>query len=318
MHPCLRLLVIAGSPLLVAALVPVVHAGSDADGPPFPPLIELPLGFQPEGVASHGSLIYVGNVRDGAIFVADPRTGSGHILVQPPERRVALGLELDPRTNYLFVAGGSTGHVYVYDADTGESVADYALASAPTGINDVVVTRDAATFTDSARNVLYRLPLGRGGRLPPPDQVRTVPLGGETETIPGAFNANGIEATPDGKELIVVNTTVGKLYRVDPDTGFATTIDLGVSVRNGDGLVLRGRTLYVVENASNRITVFRLSHDFSRGNLVDVISDPRFDFPTTAAVVGHALYVANPRFTTRPTPETRYHVLRVPLPSGCD
>ncbi|MFN2469895.1 MAG: hypothetical protein ABR583_02695 [Gaiellaceae bacterium] len=60
----------------------------------------------------------------------------------------------------LFVSGAGTGKAFVYDARTGAPLATYQLATTtPTFINDVVVTRKAAYFTDSRQQVLYRLPL---------------------------------------------------------------------------------------------------------------------------------------------------------------
>lgn len=42
----------------------------------------------------------------------------------------------------------------------------------------------------------------------------------------------------DEKALIIVNELSGELYRVDPESGEATVIDLGgVLLRGGDGLV---------------------------------------------------------------------------------
>jgi hypothetical protein len=91
----------------------------------------------------------------------------------------------------------------------------------------VIVTRLAASFTDSFNPVLYRVELGSGGRLLDQGAVETVPLSGEFRFVPGEFNANGIEATPDSKWLSVVNSPLGTHYRVDPDTGEAPEIDLG-------------------------------------------------------------------------------------------
>jgi hypothetical protein len=41
----------------------------------------------------------------------------------------------------------------------------YSLGATPTFINDVVVTHDAAYFTDSQRDVFYRIPIGPTGAL---------------------------------------------------------------------------------------------------------------------------------------------------------
>ena len=121
-------------------------------------------------------------------------------------------------------------------------MAVYTLTSVtPTFINDVIVTRDAAYFTDSSNPVFYRLPLGPGGRLPEAGAVQTIPLGGDYAHVSG-LNLNGIEATPNGKTLIAVHSTLGVLYSIDPDTGVARTIDLaGASLTGGDGLLLQGR-----------------------------------------------------------------------------
>ena len=130
--------------------------------------------------------------------------------------------------------------------------------------------------------------------------------------MPG-FNANGIEATPNGEWLIVVNSTVGALYRVDPRTGDATQIDLGgASVAAGDGLLLQGSTLYVVRNQLNTIVVIELSSDLLQGTVQGEITSPLFDVPTTIAMFGSSLYAINARFSTPPTPTTTYSVVRVP------
>jgi hypothetical protein len=44
---------------------------------------------------------------------------------------------------------------------------------------------------------------------------------------------------------------------------------------------------------------------------VRTISDEDFDVPTTIARVGKSLYAPNARFTTPPTPDTEYDVVRV-------
>jgi len=100
---------------------------------------------------------------------------------------------------------------------------------------------------------------------------------------------------------------------VDPATGVATRIDLGTgAVPNGDGILLRGKTLYVVQNQLNRIAVIELDSDFSAGTIERTITSPLFRVPTTVAAFGNALYVVNARFGTPPTPDTEYEVVRAP------
>jgi sugar lactone lactonase YvrE len=279
----------------------------------FPKIIPLPNGFQPEGIViGRGTNLYAGSLATGAIYRADLRTGEGALLVPPQTGRIAVGLDYDRRTNYLFVSGGSLGTGYVYDAKTGESKAAYTFTSGSTFVNDAIVTRKAAYFTDSSRPVLYRVPLGAQGRLPDQSAITEVPLSGDFVFVPGAFNANGIEATPNGKWLIVVHSARGELYRVDPATGQATLIDLGGgSVPAGDGLLLQGHTLYVVQNQLNQIAVINLKDNFTRGRIEATLTDADFRVPTTIANYGNRLYLVNARFGTPPTPDTEYEVVQV-------
>jgi hypothetical protein len=295
--------------LMLPLALPVVAAPPQ----PFPPVIPLPNGFQPEGIAvGHGSRFFVGSLATGAIYSGDLRTGQGEILVPPQEGRVAVGLSFDPRSNYLFVAGGPTGAGYVYDAATGANVAAYQFTPPGTFVNDVVVTRTGAYFTDSFRPYMYHVPLSARGRLPDPAAVEEIMLGGDFDSVPGAFNANGIDATPNGKSLLIVNSALGTLYRVDPGTGDASLIDLGGgSVPAGDGILLHGKTVYVVQNVLNQIAVVQLQPDFGSGTVVRTISDAPFRVPTTIAEFGDALYAVNARFDVTPGPDTEYEVVQV-------
>ena len=90
------------------------------------------------------------------------------------------------------------------------SAIQLATGGDPTFVNDVVVTGDAAWFTDSFRAVLYRLGLSTNGPRP---RVERPPLTGDFELV-GGFNTNGIEATPDGKSLVIVQCITGKLFPV--------------------------------------------------------------------------------------------------------
>lgn len=306
-----RAIVIVGV-LLILTLPQVSAAAAPADT--FPALISLPNGFRPEGIAvGHGTSFFVGSLAAGAIYRGDLRTGQGEILVPPQEGRVAVGLSFDPRTNLLFVAGGPTGAGHVYDVTTGTSLATYQLTEPGSFVNDAVVTRTGVYFTDSFRPFLYRVPPSAGGVLPDQSAVEEIPLGGDFEFVPGAFNANGIDATPNGKSLVIVNSSLGTLYRVDPETGDATLIDLGGgAVPSGDGILLHDRTLYVVQNVLNQIAVVNLDRELSSGTVVDTITNPDFRVPTTIARFGNALYAVNARFDVTPTPDTEYEVVRVP------
>jgi sugar lactone lactonase YvrE len=295
--------------LLTAAAVAVVATAAFAKT--FPDTIALPNGWQPEGIAvGNGTTFYVGSIPTGAVYRGDLRTGKGATLVAAASGRAAIGLEHD--RGRLFVAGGPTGKGFVYNARTGALIRELQLATGggATFVNDVVVTTRAAFFTDSNRAVLYRLALSKNGA--PAATARAITLTGDFQLLPG-FNLNGIDATPNGKTLVVVQSGPGKLFRVDPATGATKLVDLGgATVMNGDGLLLVGRTLYVVQNRNNRIAVVTLGAGLSTGQISRTITDSDFDVPTTVDRHGSSLYAVNARFGTTPDPTTTYSVVRVP------
>ena len=282
----------------------------------FPEVISLPNGFSPEGITfGAGATFYVASLATGAVFRGDARTGTGDLLVPAQPGRSACGVRYDSRGNRLWVAGSLTGQAYVYEAATGTTLATYQLsdpANGPTSVNDAVLLRDAVYFTDNARPVIYRIPLGPGGSLPPASAVQTIALTGEFAFISGGVNGNGIVTTPNEDQLIVGNTFTGVLSRVDPVTGRATPIDLGGgSVPWADGMVLIGRTLYVVQGLFDRVAIVRLSADFTTGVIEGAITNPALAFPSSIAAFGNVFYAVNARFDVPPEPGVEYQVVRL-------
>ncbi|WP_431956957.1 SMP-30/gluconolactonase/LRE family protein [Nocardia lijiangensis] len=310
-----RILGILATLACVGGTVLVPAGRAAADSPVFPGTITLPAGFRPEGIAI-GALpvAYFGSMADGSIYRADLVTGQGDILSRGPGTP-ALGLQMDHRGR-LFVAGGTGGDVRVVDAWTGAVLANYQLATPPdTFVNDVVLTPTGAWFTDSRTPVLYHLPLGPDGALPATEAVQRLPLRGDIAYVPGAFNANGIVRTPDGAGLILVQSVTGLLFRVDPATGATRQLDLGgEALPDGDGLLLEGSTLYVVQNRRNAIAVITFDPAGTTGTVVRRITDPRFDVPATVAAFGGRLYLPNARFDTPPEPTTPYNAVAVERP----
>jgi sugar lactone lactonase YvrE len=270
----------------------------------FPRRLNLPNAWQPEGIAAGaGSQLFVGSLASGAVIRVDARTGRSRVVVGGRQGRAATGLKR--AGNRLFVAGAGSGRAWVYDARTGRQLKAYRLAppGEDTFVNDVVVTGRGAYFTDSLRNALYLVPRDLSS-------AREIALTGIT--LSAGNNLNGIVATRDGRSLIAVQTNAGALWRIDPGTGQGTRIDLGgASAANGDGLLLSGRTLYVVRNRNNRIAVFNLRADLSRATLSRTIRSGNFDVPTTVARIGDRLYAVNARFGTTASSRTRYWITRV-------
>jgi sugar lactone lactonase YvrE len=283
-------------------------ASSGAHADLFPTLIQLPDNWLPEGIAI-GLLpfAYFGSRADGSIYRANLITGTGRVLPTPGPGTPAVGLKLD-LLGRLFVAGGTAGNGRVVSALSGRILVNFQFTTAESFVNDVVLTADAAFFTDTRNPALYVVPLGRHGSLPSSNSFRTLTL------PPELVNLNGIAETPDRRALLVIQSNTGTLFRVDKSTGASTTVDLdGESLPNGDGLLLDGRTLYAVQNRLNTVAVLRMSRDGTSGRLLERVTDPRFDVPTTVARFFDRLYLPNARFGAVP-PATTFTAVAIPVP----
>jgi sugar lactone lactonase YvrE len=295
-------------PLLVLSLVAAVAVPAAAARPA--EVIVLPGATSAEGIAAgRGATFYAGDLFAGDIFRGNIRRGTAELFIDAPAGRMAVGMAADLAHGLLFVAGGFTGQGYVYDLDTGATVASYQFATPPaTVINDVAVTRRGAWFTDSLQGQLYFVPVSRAG-VPAPS-FSTLALSGPAADTSGEFNLNGIQATTNGKTLIVAHSTNGQLYTVDPRTGASATI-AGVSVPQVDGIVLQGRRLWAVQN-TNQVTRIRLDGHLRSGVVEEVITSALFQVPATAALFGRRLAVVNAKFDTGiPPTADQYEIVLV-------
>jgi hypothetical protein len=165
-------------------------------------------------------------------------------------------------------------------------------------------------FTDSNNQQLYRISFGHRGALPA--AAETVPLTGDLSYSAG-FNLNGIDATTNGKWLVVVQSNEGKLFRVDARTGVTRELALtGGDVMRGDGLLLQGKRLFVVQNTLNQIAVIRVNHRLTKGTIERLVKDQLFVVPTTIDDVKHdTLYAVNARFGETSPLTAPYNIVRV-------
>ncbi|NAZ85913.1 NHL repeat-containing protein, partial [Kineococcus indalonis] len=278
-----------------------------------PETVALPTGSEPEGITSGwGTTFYAGSRADGSVVRGDLRTGGSSELVPGVEGRTAVGMRYDRWTDRLWVAGGATGAVTAYDGSTGAELGRWVVPGSGF-LNDVEVTRDAVYVTDSAVQRLVVVPLGADGRVPGADGARTLDITGDLAYGTG-FNANGIRAYRDA--LVVTQSSTGDLFRVDPATGVSDRIEVsGPDLTAGDGLVLRGRTLYVVYGFStDAAAVVRLSPDGRSGEVLGPVQDEDLDRPTTGVLAAGALWLVNGRFQLTDTSTAEYQVVRVDLP----
>lgn len=310
--------------LLIVAVIALLGLNSlTVRAVSFPDQIDLPDGFFPEGIAvGRGTDFYVGSLSDGSIYKGDLLTGEGAVLTDAPGQFVTVGIEVDQHER-VWVAGGPSGSGRVYDGDTGELLASYTFTGPfESFVNDVLVTNDAAYFTDSGTSNdpdpavlrfagsprLFVVPLGSGQILPEQSEVWTLPVNAPDIDFP---NLNGIETTPGGSSLVVGHTVGEELFRVDPSNGDSTAIDIGgVPLLGNDGLIRQGNTIYVVENAISQVSAVKIAPDGSSGRVTAVYPVVGAETPTTADLFGNALYAVDARFASMEGP---YKAFRVEL-----
>mgnify|MGYP001827497946 CR=1 FL=1 len=314
---------------LIALALPALSV-SAADKP-FPTRVPTLDGAASEGFAIGKGHTAYNSSPDGSLYKVDLRSGKGEVLVdiQDPLDCLKLGMRVDDRTNYLFVAGCIYGNALVLDADNGATIGEYQLnTSGEFGIvNDLTITKDAVYFTDSFRPVLYRLPLSRDGAISlDPGAATEIPLPPEfLNTDPFCCTGNGIVSTPDGKILIIGHSNLARLYRFDTASGDIDQIAVDGPLSGFlDGIAMRGKTLYIMTPYNfpgppvsiDRIQVVELDKDYLSGTLVDEITDPEnLDGVASGAIFGNSLYVNNARYATPfpPEPDTPFWVTKLKI-----
>jgi sugar lactone lactonase YvrE len=301
----------AAVPLLLLVLVLLAALAAPAAAARPAQVIVLPGATSAEGIAAgRGATFYAGDLFAGDIFRGNLQRGTAERFIDAPAGRMAVGMAADVAHDLLFVAGGFTGQAYIYDTRSGATVASYQFGDPQTSlINDVALTKDGAWFTDSLQAQLYFVPVSRAGV--PGSTFRTLAVSGPAAATGGEVNLNGIQATANGKTLIVAHSTTAQLYTVDPATGASAAI-AGVSVPNVDGIVLEAGRLWAVQNFSNQVSRIRLAPDLRSGVVEAVITSPLFQVPTTAARFGSRLAVVNAKFDTGiPPTATQFEVIVV-------
>ena len=289
----------AAAALAASTAVPAVVAAPDK------PSIEYVLTENhgnPEGVAwdNASQTFFTGTVADGTIYRGTLGDTTVDVWVAGAEGRAAIGMKVD--RGLLYVAGGATGRITVYDIDTASVVASFETGAGGF-LNDLVVTKAGVFVTDSFRPVLWKVTA---------DQVAAG--GGTPEAIPvapeipfgGGFALNGIVAFNGGRELIVVHSSLGTLYRITfTDEGREIT-QLDAPTVNGDGLLVDQGMLIVVLGDDAELAFLDLNSDRSGATLLEseTRTDPTFQRPSTLARAHNLYLVVNADFTTNTPPFT--------------
>jgi sugar lactone lactonase YvrE len=292
----------APDPPLTESLTASPAKSSTHGGGPLPDRYVLPgSSVFPEGIAydERTGLVFVSSTTDGTIFRgrSSDETLTPFLAGRTDGRTTAIGLEVD-NEGHLFVAGGGTGLVFVYDELTGALLARLSGGSSPTFINDIAVDKDGVGYaTDSQSPVIYRIvPNGAGGYT----LERWLSLTGTPIVYTTGFNLNGIVVSENDRYLFTVQSNTGKIYRIDIATKAIVQVDVGGALfPNADGLWLQGNSLYVLQNQQETINEVRLQGNHARGTLVSRTTDPSFMYPTSLVGARGRLLVVNSQFDRR-------------------
>jgi len=304
----------SGDPLAVTA-APAQNSGHNTI------LYSFPAGEKvfPEGIAYHPGTgdFFVGSTANGAVYRGNVRRGSRALTVFLPGggdgRKATLGMKVDPHGR-LWIAGGPTGMMWMYDAVTGRLLSGFRNGVTGGFVNDVAIAPDgAAYFTDSMVPQIYRIAPDAQGIF---RYEVWLDLAGTPFQFVQGFNANGIAATPDGKYLIVIQTNTGKLFRIAIATKEVSEITLagGDKMMFGDGILLDGQTLYVARNNLNLIVKLRMAADYASGQQVGSFTDPSFQVTTGMTLVGNRLLLVNSQFNRRDNPALPFTIASVEIP----
>ncbi|HEX3762062.1 MAG TPA: hypothetical protein VHW23_25350 [Kofleriaceae bacterium] len=256
----------------------------------------------PEGVASdsRGGVFYVGATGDGTIYRGTLGNPSVEVFIPGATGKSAVGLKL--ALGRLFVAGGTTGDILVYDLASRRQVGAFATGAGGF-LNDLAILPSGDVFvTDSTRPTLWHVtPAQLRAGSGTPEAISVAP---EIVYQAGQFNLNGI--VPVGEHsLIAVQTVNGALFRIDLERNGRRIQQIAADpVVGGDGMLLDGGRLVVVQGSPAQLTFLDLDRGASRATVVGHLTDPTLRGPSTVARDRDRYLVVNADFATSTTPFT--------------
>jgi hypothetical protein len=259
----------------------------------------------PEGVAfdKRTKSFFVGITADGAIYRGTLGSDTVSPYIPGGAGKAAVGLKV--KRGKLYVAGGPTGSITVYDIASKAQVARFETGSGGF-LNDLQVTRNGDVYvTDSFRPKLWHVTAAQvaaGSGTPQGLDVSAIPYEGG-----GAFNVNGIVAK-SARKLVVVDTNSGKLFRIrlGADGASIDRIDeiTGATVPGGDGMLLDRGRLVVVQGDPAQLSFLKLRRDARRARLQRTQTSDKLRGPSTVDRARRLYLVVNADFATSTKPFT--------------
>ncbi|HEY3481237.1 MAG TPA: superoxide dismutase [Streptomyces sp.] len=305
-----------GIALLAACAALALTAGTADAAGPVTPLFTLPAGnVAPESLTADPATgdIYVSSYTNGEV---DRRAaGSGQARVFIPAgadgRANATGVKVDS-AGRLWVLGGPTGIVDVYDVKTGARIAAFTSGSTDGLLNDVAFGPDGSAYiTDSYLPVVYRVApadlagAANGATLPQWLSLRGTPADyGTTKQL----NLNGIGVYRGN--LVTVNSTTGQLFRICLATRSVSVVQSSAKFVDGDGLTIAGDKMWIAQNYRNTVVRAGLSGDAGVASPEVSFTSDDLRIPSSVIRYGGQTVVTRGQFGS-PTPVTPFDVAAV-------
>ncbi|GAB3792098.1 SMP-30/gluconolactonase/LRE family protein [Spirosoma humi] len=274
------------------------------DAPVIPERIPVSATRQyPEGItyAPSFSQFLIGSITQGKVGTVDA-TGQYTDFIAD-DRQLISSVGMKVRNNQLYVCNGDQGvsdkstaqtalktaGLFIYDLTSRQAIRRVDLAALLPGVNhyanDIAFDDQGNAYvTDSFAPVIYKVPA----------DTSRASIFVNSPLFSGAqgINLNGIVYHPN-KFLIVVKSNEGKLFKVDLTNADNVSEITGVTLVNGDGMVLYNNDLYVV-NGRNKVSQIRSTDGWQTASLVKTDS-VGYNQATTNVLVNDKIYTINAR-----------------------
>jgi sugar lactone lactonase YvrE len=259
----------------------------------------------PEGVAfdKRTQSFFVGITADGSIYRGTLGSDTVSPYISGGTGKSAVGLKV--KRGKLYVAGGETGSITVYDVATKTQVAKF--ETGPGGfLNDLQVTRGGDVYvTDSFRPTLWHVTAAQvaaGSGTP-----QALDVSHDITYAAGKFNLNGIVAK-SARTLVVVDTNSGRLFRIRLGEDGASIRRIaqitGANVPGGDGMLLDRGRLVVVQGDPAQLSFLKLRHGARTARLQRTQTSDKLRGPSTVDRARNLYLVVNADFNTSTKPFT--------------
>ncbi len=251
----------------------------------------------PESLAGipGSSSFFVSSFVTGAIYKGRLGSQARQFLPAGQDSRTsATGLHVDTHGR-LFALTGAGQQLEIFNAVTGRRLGDFTATPRPgSDLDDLAVTQRGDVYvTDFGTTpLIYRISAAEIARHTGPINVWLAPPTRVVPKLPSS-NLNGIALTPDNRYLLVGQTGNGALYRVDLARRSIIPVTVtGGSLISSDGILLLNHTLYVARH-NNTIAELQLNASFNRARMLQQITSPTLNFPTSIKQIAGKLVITN-------------------------